>query len=392
MNGTVLPTDYADARNVILSGGGNDTINAEAIVQSSGDALSSATPRGGLAVNSIDAGTGADDVTVRTFLLARQSDIGTQRAFAFIDGGTGKDTIDATLGTNSTFFVANFDFDSTIQGGAANDVITSTIDLSAATKFTGTSEIFGGSGSDNITTSLAFSSPAAADIGVTETTWAGAGLDTITATLDTSGMAAGSTGLPIIRLFGEAGGDTISATAIGSSGAFQIEGGDGDDVITLSNTILNPVQSILNGDAGNDTITGGTGREQINGGTGEDVLIASIQGSTFRGGPVAAIPGDGEADTFVFDPTIGQGSNTIIDFEAAHDILQFTGVVDAGASGLADDIDALITTYSDFGPGTDRYIVLSSGTYIQFNDTGMGPGTFTSIADMVADPLTQLIA
>ena len=63
-----------------------------------------------------------------------------------------------------------------------------------------------------------------------------------------------------------------------------------------------------------------------------------------------------------------------------------------GAAGLADDIDALITTYSDFGPGTDRYIVLSSGTYIQFNDTGMGPGTFTSIADMVADPLTQLIA
>lgn len=392
-DGTVLSTDYADARAFVTSGGGNDTVYTFVDVLSSGTALNSSLQLGGFAVTSVTAGGGADFVASTTTLAAETAGVGTLEGFMFIDGGTGKDTISNTL--ENAFGApapAVTQVASTVDGGAANDTISSNIDLTVGSSISGQSQVFGGSGTDVITTGLTLASAAAVNIGLTETTRGGAGLDTITATLDTSGVAAGSTGLPIIRLFGEAGTDTISATALGTLGAFEIYGGDANDVITLTTNISNPVQSLAYGDAGNDTLTGGAGREQLYGGTGQDVLFASAAGSTLHGGPQAAVLGDGEADTFVFDPTISQGSTTIRDFEFAHDILQFTGLVDAGAPGLADDIDALIVDFADFGIGTDRYIVLSTGSYIQFDDTGTGAGTFTSIADMVADPLTQLIA
>ena len=259
--------------------------------------------------------------------------------------------------------------------------------LTATTSITYAGIILGDTGSDVIDSTVTISSSSNPLNTVNETILAGAGLDTVMATLDTSGTPV--RGSATITIDGGAGTDTILATAIGDFGAFNIDGGDANDVISITNTVFNATRDTLKGGAGNDTITGGDGLESIAGDAGADHLVASLFGSEFHGGSIGGT-GDGEADTFVFDPTVQQGSNTIHDFEFAHDILQFTGLVDAGAPGLADDIDALIVDSADFGPGSDRYIVLSSGTYIQFNDTGTG--SFTSIADMVSDPLSQLIA
>ncbi|MDB2608482.1 hypothetical protein N9Y66_06655, partial [Planktomarina temperata] len=75
-----------------------------------------------------------------------------------------------------------------------------------------------------------------------------------------------------------------------------------------------------NGGAGADTLTGGAGADTLTGGAGADTLT-----------------GGAGADTFVFDTVIlAANANTITDFEADDDILQFDAVTfDAYAAGVA---------------------------------------------------------
>ena len=77
------------------------------------------------------------------------------------------------------------------------------------------------------------------------------------------------------------------------------------------------------------------------------------------------------------------------DSEAAFDILQFTGLTDTGAAGLADDIDAL-GTWTDNGVGASAQLNFTLGGSIEFE--GAGTGSVSSIANLVNDPLAQLIA
>src|SRR4051812_5615394 len=53
-----------------------------------------------------------------------------------------------------------------------------------------------------------------------------------------------------------------------SVGAITVDGGSGDDVITVSAAVLTP--TLLFGGQGNDTLTGGGGADQLFGGLGND--------------------------------------------------------------------------------------------------------------------------
>ncbi|WP_319419914.1 choice-of-anchor Q domain-containing protein [Pleurocapsa sp. FMAR1] len=99
---------------------------------------------------------------------------------------------------------------------------------------------------------------------------------------------------------GEAGNDTLK----GSAGDDIISGDEGRD--------------ILNGEAGNDTLKGGQQFDRLNGGKGNDVLIG--------GGDIDVLTGDAGQDLFYLENIKG-GLEWIRDFELNQDRL-----------GLADDI------------------------------------------------------
>lgn len=98
-------------------------------------------------------------------------------------------------------------------------------------------------------------------------------------------------------------------------------------------------------------------------------------------------------DQFTFDIDADQGVDVIRDFNSSSDILNFTAtftdIVDTGAPGYADDFDA-ISTITDNGRGSDVILELDSGTTIIFSNAGTGQ--IDSVADLVDDPLTQLVS
>ena len=99
--------------------------------------------------------------------------------------------------------------------------------------------------------------------------------------------------------------------------------------------------------------------------------------------------GGAGADDFVFEPALDQGTKTLGDFDAGADRLIFVGLDDLNAPGLADDLDA-ITAVDDAGAGLNVTVTFKSGTVLAFE--GRGTGTIDSIADLVVDPASQLVA
>ena len=133
----------------------------------------------------------------------------------------------------------------------------------------------------------------------------------------------------------------------------------------------NSLGNRLDGADGNDTITGGGGPDEIEGSDGDDAL---------RGGKAA--------DTFLFDVDRDEGTDTLGDFGAAEDRLFFFDIVDVGAAGLADDLEA-VTFVADAGLGLDVTVSFVGGTVLVFE--GRGTGAVDSIADLVDDPIAQLL-
>ena len=127
----------------------------------------------------------------------------------------------------------------------------------------------------------------------------------------------------------------------------------------------------LDGADGDDSIAGGGGTDEIEGSDGDDAL---------RGGKAA--------DTFLFDVDRDEGTDTLGDFGAAEDRLFFFDIVDVGAAGLADDLEA-VTFVTDAGLGLDVTVSFAGGTVLVFE--GRGTGEVDSIADLVDDPIAQLL-
>jgi len=62
-----------------------------------------------------------------------------------------------------------------------------------------------------------------------------------------------------------------------------IRGGDGNDTVTVGNTVTQPVD--ITGGYGNDSLTAGGGAAALRGGPGNDVLVGGLGGTAFNGGP-----------------------------------------------------------------------------------------------------------
>jgi Ca2+-binding RTX toxin-like protein len=160
----------------------------------------------------------------------------------------------------------------------------------------------------------------------------------------------------------------------------HLEGGAGDDVLLATIVDTTTGSSFLDGGNGNDqlkvvggsanVLNGGDGRDSLTGGTGNDFLF-----------------GGKAADTFHFDLSANQGTDTIGDFERERDILSFAGLTDHGAPGLADDLDA-ISTITDSGAGNDLTVDFTSGSHIVF--VGLATGHTDSWSEIVAHPALQL--
>lgn len=116
-------------------------------------------------------------------------------------------------------------------------------------------------------------------------------------------------------LRGGRGDDTLN----GGNGADYLNGGSGNDILNggSGNDVLDgrTGSDTLNGDGGNDTLNGWRGDDTLNGGSGNDTLIAGWGNDTLTGGT--------GNDSFVFD--LGDGTNTITDFDANGEIIDLRG-------------------------------------------------------------------
>ena len=384
--GSANPLNVADARASISGGSGADVIDSLVQAQSSGDGSGGASfGVGAFSRNTIDGGVGADSITAGTFIFSDSND-GTGRAVIDIDGGDQKDTISSTASSDfSELFEVEFDSD--IDGGSANDTISSSIDGFARNIVNIDSDIIGGSGSDAITSTINTESFGSAVMTVTDDIDAGAGNDTITATMTHESVA--MTGTAQGTVLAGAGNDIVMVTnqgfggTLGHLGSWEVFGGDGNDAITAVGGGVNFANAnTLRGEGGDDTITGGDGIDQVFAGADNDTLVLSKGNDNLFSGS--------GTDTYAIDPTIDLDNNQLTDFDRTTDVLQFVGLTDAGAPGLEDDIMAMVTLFVDKGVGNDVEITFSNGTFLDF--TGQGDGTMTSIADLVDNPLTQLIA
>ena len=81
--------------------------------------------------------------------------------------------------------------------------------------------------------------------------------------------------------------------------------------------------------------------------------------------------GGGGVNDFVFALRRDQDRDRLLDFDSESDRLCFIGLTDAGAAGLADDLDA-ICTLVDEGAGLDVVVTFDSGSVLIFEGLGRG--------------------
>lgn len=356
-------TDSTTATNTIDGGKGNDWIKATAFVSAYEDAWAFNVISGGSGddtiqsivdgsagnfptwvMDEISGGTGDDVISSQV----TASDYEVNRVDVGIDAGAGQDNI------LSDMFVQNgqVTLNGSINGEGGDDVIQSLITLDITSPTFGntyhnvTMEIDGGTGDDNITFDVLVVDydPTANDI------WS-------------------------LLVDGGSGDDTLSASITdGVDAALIVNGRSGDDVISVSGGQDN----LLSGGFGSDMITGSSNSDSLDGGLGMDTLTG--------GGGDDWLTGGTWVDTFVFKTGVDEGTDHITDWETDQDILSFNGLTDSGIAGLVDDIDAVSTISDD---GTDVVLTLDWGTMLIFE--GIGTGSVGSVADIMSDPLNQLV-
>jgi len=339
-------------QNILTGGRGNDVMEATAIAQTNNPQLAS---------NSLDGGAGND---VLRAICSTDSNVRAPVGINELSGGDGHDVLEAiqiTDGENSTTDVTN-----NLNGGNGNDILTADSTALAQFQVFATNFLQGGNGNDvltaRLTAGVSAAVPGLLEFNVSNVVTGGNGNDHLEAYAEAMFGSVFVEELPRIEnhLEGGNGVDVLLATiAEGTAGSSFLDGGAGDD------------QLMVIGGSGN-TLIGGDGRDWLVGGVGDEQLT-----------------GGRDADTFHFDVSVNQGTDTILDFENRRDILSFSGLIDQGPPGLVDDLDA-ITTITDFGAGNDVVVEFDSGTHIVFS--GLGTGNIDTWSEMVLHPATQLVA
>jgi len=203
-------------------------------------------------------------------------------------------------------FTANAGLDTTIIGGADEDVLTGN---------TGADTITGGAGDDALD-----------GVAGNDTLNGGAGDDAL---IGGAGDDTLNGGDDDDILNGDAGDDTLNGGADdddlnGDAGDDILNGGDDGDTLNGE-----AGDDTLNGDAGNDDLLGDAGDDTLSGGAGNDDLTGGVGEDVLTGGA-----GD---DVFVFavGDSLVATNDSITDFTAADDVIQIASAAVAGASGTA---------------------------------------------------------
>jgi Ca2+-binding RTX toxin-like protein len=278
-----------------------------------------------------------------------------------LDGGNGNDVLiaDTTALAQLSVFAVN-----RLDGGNGNDSLTAHMVANTGSQslhgVEASNVLSGGSGDDSASASIeiqAFGASPESAVDISNTLDGGVGNDYLEASINVIPVMQGLQSVEN-HLDGGAGNDVLVATIVGgTSGSSFLTGGNGNDQLTVV------------GGSGN-VLNGGEGRDSLTGGTGDDFLFGG------KGG-----------DTFHFDLSANQGTDTIGDFESERDILMFAGLIDQGAPGLVDDLNA-ISSITDSGAGNDVTVDFTSGSHIVF--AGLGTGFTDSWGDIVAHPALQL--
>ncbi|MDZ8188557.1 MAG: choice-of-anchor D domain-containing protein [Nostoc sp. ChiSLP02] len=122
------------------------------------------------------------------------------------------------------------------------------------------------------------------------------------------------------KIYGFGGQDQI----IGNVGNDQLWGGDGLDTLWGQDG-----DDLLYGDSGNDQLWGDNGNDTIFGGIGDDKLYGRADNDWLNGGKGAdVLTGGYGADTFVL--ALGEGTDTIVDFEIDKDKIALLGGLQFG--------------------------------------------------------------
>ncbi len=147
---------------------------------------------------------------------------------------------------------------------------------------------------------------------------------------------------------------------IGGAESDNLTGAGGDDVIYGENgdDVLEGLggDDILDGGRGDDTLFGGDGADILVGGQGDDILIGELGDDELTGGS--------GLDTFVLE--IGEGVDTILDFDTNHDQL---GLVDLGFDDVVieqDGLDAVVSTTDG-----DVLAILNNVDATELNETNV---------------------
>ena len=296
-----------------------------------------------------------------------------------LDGGSGNDTLIASLGDDFVFGGTGQD---SLFGGSGNDSIEGGDGNDTIDGGSGDDTIAGQGGDDVISTG--------SDIDTVLWNGLGNGTDTI---LESDGaqtlIVQGDSGVNSFNVDSNLGRLRVSEgaasiTASRSTTTVNVNGGSGDDIITITSIAdVNPlvlnidgqadddtitaldanigdVRMFLNGGAGNDTITGSRNNDSINGNGGDDSVIGGLGNDSVDGGDGndtlngeagndtllgnlgndLALGGDG-ADSlsggFGNDTLVGEAGNDVLSGGFGNDVLNGNSGDDLLAGGQDND-------------------------------------------------------
>lgn len=206
-------------------------------------------------------------------------------------GGAGQDTLDGQAGNDTLNGQGGSD---TLLGGDNDD--TFVLDSNGA----GTDSVDGQTGFNTIE----FKGTTKVDVvtigQVGSVLTIDNGFGTISATLNVQNV--------VVNML--AGNDKVAVGDINKVSGLQINvnGGDGNDLLSASGAQIGSVRLALNGGDGLDTLNGSLGNDSLNGGTGKDLLAGNAGNDTIQGGDDNDTINGGLGDDVVSG---GDGSDSI---------------------------------------------------------------------------------
>ncbi len=283
---------------------------------------------GGLGADTIDGGNGIDLVSFRA-LPATGVSVTLDGSTAVVVSGAldtivnvenvfGTELADTITGDGADNVIRGFGGTDTLEGKGGSNILSGGDDNDVLVSSTGNDKLFGDGGDDELDLNARTTLVGCIFDG-------GSGTDTVdlapgNVILDSTTRFRNVESLDVFNtvIVGTSSNnrlnfDGISTIALGSAFGIEVNGGQGNDIISGSTAV--DANDTLSGEDGNDRLFGNGGNDELNGGADDDVLRGGAGSDTLNGGT--------GLDRFVFDFGPGAGnSDTIEDFTVVDDTIQ----------------------------------------------------------------------